>query len=341
MSVLSKLGHIALVTPDIERSLWFFRDVIGLDEVERVDGTIYLRAWGEFEHHSLSLREGEAAVEHIGLRAARPEAVGEIATRMEAQGVAVMRVEAGEEAGQGEAIRFHTPNGGHPFEIYWEMDRPALPIERRSRMLSNSAPAYRRGISPRRLDHVNLALAAAEPGVRWLEDELGFGTREMVRPSTGPTVAAWMAVTSQVHDVALTTDLTGRDARLHHLAYLVDGFADLVRAADILHDERIAIDLGPGMHGISRGCFLYVKDPGSGHRVELFQGGYHVFDPDWEPLVWDENTALEGLFWWGVTNGIPPVDHPLHITTPCLGPDGRPVDGSVLASGALESLRTG
>src|SRR5919206_4690086 len=132
MRLLSKVGHIALVTPDIERSLWFFRDVIGLDEVERAGDTVYLRAWGEFEHHSLSLREGEAAVEHIGLRAAGPDAVAEIAARMEAQGVAVTRVEAGEETGQGEAIRFHSPHGAHPFEVYWEMDRPALPPEQRS-----------------------------------------------------------------------------------------------------------------------------------------------------------------------------------------------------------------
>lgn len=26
---ISKLGHVALVTPDLEKSLWFFRDVIG------------------------------------------------------------------------------------------------------------------------------------------------------------------------------------------------------------------------------------------------------------------------------------------------------------------------
>jgi catechol 2,3-dioxygenase len=27
---IAKLGHVALVTPDLEKYLWFFRDFIGL-----------------------------------------------------------------------------------------------------------------------------------------------------------------------------------------------------------------------------------------------------------------------------------------------------------------------
>ena len=61
---IAKIGHAALVTPDLEASHHFVHDLLGLDEVERRDGTIYYRAWGEFEHHSLSLRE-EALQDHM------------------------------------------------------------------------------------------------------------------------------------------------------------------------------------------------------------------------------------------------------------------------------------
>lgn len=49
------------------RPLWFskyrfrkitlvFKEVIGLEETEEADGVHYLRAWGDFEHHTLTLR---------------------------------------------------------------------------------------------------------------------------------------------------------------------------------------------------------------------------------------------------------------------------------------------
>lgn len=128
MPELAKLGHMALTTPDLERSLTFYTDLVGLDEVGRRDGIVYLRAWGEFEHHSLSLREGPAGIDHIGWRARRPEDVDGFAEKLAAIGIEVTRIGADEEAGQGEAIRFTTPSG-QPYEIYYDVEKPAAPSE--------------------------------------------------------------------------------------------------------------------------------------------------------------------------------------------------------------------
>ena len=59
---IAKLGHVALVTPDLEKSLWFFKELIGLEETETVDGTVYLRAWGDFEHHTLSINSRGSSI---------------------------------------------------------------------------------------------------------------------------------------------------------------------------------------------------------------------------------------------------------------------------------------
>ena len=53
---IAKLGHFALITTDLEKSKWFFSEILGLEETETVDGVVYLRAWGDFEHHTLSLQ---------------------------------------------------------------------------------------------------------------------------------------------------------------------------------------------------------------------------------------------------------------------------------------------
>ena len=87
--------------------------------------------------------------------------------------------------------------------------------------------------------------------------------------------------------------------------------------ADVLREEGVRIELGPGMHGVARSMFCYVRDPGSGHRVELYAGGYHVFDPDWKPIEWTRREIEAGLVWWG-PEYTPGQGHPFDETTPCL-----------------------
>jgi catechol 2,3-dioxygenase len=317
MPSIAKLGHVGIVTPDMEKSLWFWRDVIGLEEVERTGDTVYLRAWGEFEHHSLSLREGPTSIDHIGWRAGAPEDVDAYAARLGELGVDVARVEAGEEAGQGAAIRFALPHGEHPFEIYYDVDKPLLPEERRSRLKNQTGRPGARGVSPRRIDHVNIWTADPAPPKQWLEDELGFKTREYIQITDGPMAGAWMSVTSLSHDVGVMADPMQRTARLHHVAYYLDNWHEILQAMDLLAEEGITVDLGPGRHGISQAFFCYVKDPGSGHRLELYSGGYHVFDPDWEPIEWRETDLKEGLIWWGAEYQ-PGTNPAMDGTTPCI-----------------------
>jgi biphenyl-2,3-diol 1,2-dioxygenase len=315
---LAKLGHVALVTPDLGRSLRFFRDVIGLEQVAGDGSSVDLRAWGEFEHHSLTLTEGpSSAIDHIAFRASRAQDVGDFTERLAHAGVDVRRVEAGEERGQGEAARFVLPaGGGHPIEIYYDIDKPELPADRRSRLKNNSARMHATGVSPRCIDHVNLWTANPEPVAAFMEEQLGFKTREAIRITGGPLVGTWMSVTSLVHDVAIMADPAGQSGRFHHLAYYLDNFHDVLRAADILREENVAIDLGPGRHGISQALFCYVRDPGSGHRLELFSGGYHIYDPDWEPIVWSESELAEGAVWWGPEYA-PGDGSAMDQTTPC------------------------
>ena len=88
-----------------------------------------LRASGDFEHHTLSLTEGDRArVDHIGWRTKRPEDVEGFAKLLEEAGTKVEWVEADVEAGQGRAIRFKLPSK-HPFEIYYDMEKPGAPEE--------------------------------------------------------------------------------------------------------------------------------------------------------------------------------------------------------------------
>jgi biphenyl-2,3-diol 1,2-dioxygenase len=309
-----KLGHVALSTPDLAASLGFFRDLLGLDVVDEADGAVYLRAWGELEHHSLVLREGPTGVDHLAWRASGPEQLDLLAADLEAHGVAVTRVAAGHEVGQGDAIRFVSPQG-HPYEVYWHMARG----RRNSGLPSQGGRAYRRGASVRRLDHLNVSCLDVEAGEAFLRERLGFLRREFVAISGGPLVASWLSVTSQVHDIAIALDPPpeGRDGRLHHVAFALNDQSDVFRAAEVMRDAGVRIDLSPGRHGISQAMFCYVHDPGSDHRIEVFAGGYQIFDPDWEPIEWNEENIMTGMVWWG-PDYLPGSGGPMDATTPCL-----------------------
>src|SRR3990172_13131489 len=54
---IAQLAHVELLTPHLEQSLWFFHDVLGLEETARRSGSVYLRAYEDFYHHTLKLTE--------------------------------------------------------------------------------------------------------------------------------------------------------------------------------------------------------------------------------------------------------------------------------------------
>lgn len=298
---IAKLGHVALVSADLEKSLGFFRDTIGLEETEVVDGVHYLRAWGDFEHHTLSIAAGETSyIDHIGWRTKRREDVATFAKLLEDAGTEVRWIQAGEEVAQGEAIRFELPSG-HRFELYYDMEKTPADESRKSVLKNQTYKSWAKGVSPRRIDHVNLQTSHDNAEiVKYLQEALGFKLREYFVNPDDVQLASWLSVTNLVHDVAImSTPRSKEPNEMHHIAYWLDNAQDLLRAADILCEADVQF-VGPGKHGISQAMYIYVKDPGSGLRLEIFTNGYLIFEPDWEPVKWTYEEYLKnGSAYWG------------------------------------------
>jgi catechol 2,3-dioxygenase len=297
---IAKLGHVALVTENLEKSLWFFKEIIGLEETREVNGTHYLRAWGDFEHHTLSITAGETSyIDHIGWKAKRREDVANFARLLEDAGTEVRWIAAGEEAGQGEAIRFELPSG-HRFEIYFDMEKPQAEDGRKSVLKNQVYKSWAKGVSPRRIDHVNLQTSLDNHLiVTYLQETLGFKLREYLVNADDKQVVGWMSVTNLVHDVAMMSKPSVGPNEMHHIAFWQDNAQDILRTADILSEQEVSF-VGPGKHGISQAMFIYVKDPGSGLRVEIFTNSYLIFEPDWEPIKWSyKEYQKNGSTYWG------------------------------------------
>src|SRR5579875_3553613 len=55
--LVAQLAHVEVLTPAAERTLWFFHDLIGMEETSRRGRSVYLRAYEDLYHHTLVVTE--------------------------------------------------------------------------------------------------------------------------------------------------------------------------------------------------------------------------------------------------------------------------------------------
>ena len=291
---LAHLGHLELLTPRPDESLRFFVEVFGMSEVARRGQSVYLRAFGDHELATLKLTEArQAGLAHTAWRAFSPAALARRVAAIAASGRGIGWIEG--DLGHGPAYQFTDPDG-HAMEVYYEAERYRAPEQERPALKNQPQRYPNRGAWVRRLDHVNVLANDVTANRRFMEDTLGFRAREQVILDDGTEAGAWLSVTPLVHDIAYTLDATRARGRLHHIAYYVDNREDVLRAADIFLEGGHFIETGPAKHALTQAFFLYGYEPG-GNRVELFSGGYLIFAPDWELVVWSQAERARGQAW--------------------------------------------
>lgn len=293
--MVSHLAHVELYTPNLEASTWFFRDVLGLAVVDTVGDSVYLRGFGDAYHHSLKLTgSDQAGLGHAGWRASDPEALDLIAESVEKSGLGTGWTEG--DRGYGKAYSFTTPDG-HRLQVLWDVDKFQAPAELRPSMPSRSQRYISRGAAVRRIDHVTLLASSVEENRKFNEEHLGFRHREGIFSDDGEQeIGAWLAVSNLSHDTAYLLDGQQAKGRLHHVAFALDTREEVLRAADVLKDAGLTIELGPTRHSLSEAFFLYVREPG-GNRVEIYNSGAGLrFAPDWGPVKW--KLSERPTFFW-------------------------------------------
>ena len=308
---VAHLGHVEIYTDRFEESLDFFTRVYGLTESGREGDSVYLRAWDDYEFHTLKLtRHHTTGVGHIGYRTSSPEALERRVRAIEEAGYGIGWVDG--DMGHGRAYRFEDPYG-HVFELYWDTTKYSAPESERP-ALKNLAQRYHgRGCCPRRLDHVNLLAEDVTRFRDFMVTCLGSRVTEMIQLDNGRLGGCWFTVNNKSYDLACTEEHGGGKGRFHHVTYATDQREDILRAADIFLENGVHIETGPHKHAIQGTFFLYVYEP-AGNRVELANAGARlILQPDWETIVWTETERKKGQA-WGLktiesfhTHGTPPV----------------------------------
>jgi catechol 2,3-dioxygenase len=170
-------------------------------------------------------------------------------------------------------------------ELFWEVERYTPPPGMESPFPNRPQRFVPRGIAARHIDHVTVATADPGADAEWYRDTLGHRFMEYTVIPDRPdwVVFAMTTVCERAHDMGLVWDPTPVPGRINHLAYWVDSREDLLRAADVLLNQDVAIEFGPGKHGMGEQDYLYFREPG-GVRIELNTGGYRNYEPDFETV---------------------------------------------------------
>jgi catechol 2,3-dioxygenase len=292
MTGVLRPGHAQIRTLDLEEGVRFYRDVLGLVETGRdKEGRVYFKTWDERDHNSFILRQSkQAGIDFFGFKVRDRPTLDKLQADLRAYGVPTERIPAGEMLETGERVRFRIPTG-HAIELYADKTDVG-----NGRPYTNPPPIIPdlKGIAPVRMDHC-LLYGGDIDGVNKLFCEvLGFSLVERVLMEDGKTdLAIWLTCSAKAHDIAFVRH--PEDGKLHHVAFQLGTWEQVLRAADIMSMNEVSIDIGPTRHGITRGTTIYAFDR-SGNRFETFCGGYDWY-PDMKPITWTWDQVGAGIFY--------------------------------------------
>lgn len=121
-----RVGHVHLQVADLERSIAFYRDVLGLDVIQRaLAGTVAFLSAGGYHHH-LAINTfqslggtppppGHTGLFHVAFVYPDRKALARACKRVMDHGIVVQ----GRDHGVSEAVYFSDPDG-NGVEIYWD-----------------------------------------------------------------------------------------------------------------------------------------------------------------------------------------------------------------------------
>ncbi len=285
-------GYIQIRVTDIDAATRHYVDRVGLHQVSREpDGRVYLRAFDEFDRHSVVLRPADMpGMDYVGFKVASDADLDNFAQRIEASGTRPEEISADEQPGLGRRVSFVVPTG-HRIELFAEM------------ALSDSGPMVQNpelwrqephGMRVTRFDHCNLHGPNVDATVAFFTEVLDFSLTEVAQTPDGHIAAGFLSCSNKAHDIAfIRRDEPGK---FHHMAFSLESWHEVGQAADIIARYDIPLDIGPTRHGITRGQTIYFFDP-SGNRNEVFSGGF-IYYPDNPKRVWSVDKIGKAVFYY-------------------------------------------
>ena len=258
--IIGQVAHVAVGVEDLDAAAEFYRDVIGLVEVARREGRLYLSG-GMSGSYDLVLGDWEPGVDHFAFSVEREDDIDEAVRRLRAAGVQPEDIDVAGDHGIARGVSFPLPSG-HVVELVLE----STPVSVAGP--ATTAPRFHGGIGPLKLDHVTLLCLDITATATFLLESLDFRITDTVQPvDDGPLGATFLRARDRHHDIALLP--TGGDApELHHYSFAVPSGGEVIRVADVVASRGVPLDSSPARHAVGGNLAVYFRDP-FGTRVEV------------------------------------------------------------------------
>ena len=248
-----KLGYVALSVTDLERSLRFYRDLVGLTLTEQTSDSAYFRC--SRDHHNLVLTQAaQPGLRRVGFELDSAADAERAYQHFDARGLAPRWLSSDERQAlrQGPSFRVRQPHSGLDFEFYGRttvLARPFVPT------VAQIA----------RLGHVVIGTADFAGTFDSLTRDFGFVVSDFVEDR----FSFLRCFPNPLHHSLAVGASSGN--HLHHINFMVTDIDDVGRAWHRMTKAGVTIAFGIGRHPPSGSVFLYFFDP-DGMTVEYSYG---------------------------------------------------------------------
>jgi 2,3-dihydroxy-p-cumate/2,3-dihydroxybenzoate 3,4-dioxygenase len=238
-----KPGYVALNVTDLDRSIRYYIDVVGLKLEARDGEAAYLRC-SEDHHNVVLYRALVAGIKRMAFQLESDADLEKAEHHIRGLGWPLRQVPVEESAKlrQGRTLRFQIPDSKLTFEFYARMDPGASP--------------YVPTVSQiQRLGHVVIRCANRDAVLQTLTEKLNF----KVSDHFGDQVAFLRCFPNPYHHSFGVS--RGTEDGLHHVNFMVTDVDDVGRAMNRMRKAEVPVVYGPGRHDISNSIFIYFLDP--------------------------------------------------------------------------------
>jgi catechol-2,3-dioxygenase len=275
MVQVRRLGHATLATPDLERAVRYYTDILGLSVFDKTSKRAVLGTTTGFE--AIELEQADAmSLTRLSFQVSPGTDLKDVARDLEKHGLKVEQ-RSGITPGVAKAVSFKDPRGTM-IDIYADYAFPP----------DNGKQST---ITILKLGHVAYRVHDPQGIVKFYCDVLGFRISDW-RSDT----FAFLRCGVDHHTVNFVIDET---QRLHHIAFEVRDWSEIHKACDFLGKHEIHLVWGPGRHNIGHNIAAYHMNPDR-VRVELYTEMDQIKDEElgyFDPRPWHGDRPQRPKVW--------------------------------------------
>lgn len=281
---VARISHTTFDTPDVERQVDYLVNILGLSVLDRHEGAAFLGT--TMGQQILTVNKADRAeCKAISFQTDPNVPLQDVARGLSALGIEAVSA-SDPMPGIGETLSFKDPKGT-TIELYndWALQTPTREPK---------------GFLPLKLGHLAFSVGDIHQVVNFYRDVLGMRISDWRQD-----IFVFMRCGPEHHNINFAV---GEKTQMHHVAYEVKDWSEMLRACDWLASNKYQLIWGPGRHVIGDNIFTYHRDP-DGNVIELYCEMAKIDDDrldmfatrpwrealPYRPGVWDLKTM--GNFW--------------------------------------------